>query len=975
MKLNLEELLAKRKEKKAAKPEDTGDMKKGEKAPDPKPSEDDNKAEKDEKAPSGGKTLTGQKANKIDVEPEIRPLKEALNPQQRQKRAVQFRRMKARIEIGQARARRSRAARGRLVKRSRRLAIKNLQKRVLRTRKYHDLSYGERQSVDKRIKRSSKAIGRMAARLLPRVIRAETQRKLGGKWLNPMAKGAPMTEEILLSLVQELHSNYELTSAELKSLQEKAIEHDLPVEDLETVYRRGVAAWEDLEETDLTFQQFAFNRVNSFLSGGAAYDLDYDIVLEASEPEVPPAPGTVALLASINQMMCPHRSPDQHCVLAKKYRNHKILESIGLRENTGSNHVDQLNHQNAGLDHTYDYDDHVRVKATGKKGKVTNISPTGQHITISHPTTGKRLGVHHVSELMKLHEEELDEAKLPVHHFKKYQAGYWGRSEVGTKKVRAASKEEAHAIMRKEPTKRLRNGDYISYEYSHTEGEHHVKEENSGEKVPEGHKKVVFTSYKAYKKAADAAGHFTYRVGRNPTRSYVTHARTDDAWRAGPSRGWFEPKYHGGTQHKDEGTGHLYIKEDAMGGEKRRVDMPQITGFEEFQKDLTSAGHKLYEPVQFRPEKLTPTQKHFNQEKVDKIIKDGAHKGKPIIASKDGKIIDGHHRWEAARQAGDQIGVRRVSLGADELMAFCKDKPYVETKKLHEGHDNWHHVKNMDDWHEAVKKHHPDAKIIHHKNNISQAVVGPRQNPVGHWDDELGVGQVRKSHLHEHWSGDLDDWHTEAKKRGLKTRRDGRHTIAHDDEHPHISHGSWEHAGGGNGYGHFRNESDIAATKKKHPHPIAEESAEATRCYNKAQEHYEAAGKVRDRNSSKYHHHMANHHEHMGQWSELKGRVRMADHHYARAQEHVKKGFGLTEDEIKGMHLLRHAIGHAEDAAKAEKGTYEYHANKAMEHQYKADFHKANDSLADEKHHREKGNMHASLAVRAKHARAAATAK
>jgi hypothetical protein len=65
-------------------------------------------------------------------------------------------------------------------------------------------------------------------------------------------------------------------------------------------------------------------------------------------------------------------------------------------------------------------------------------------------------------------------------------------------------------------------------------------------------------------------------------------------------------------------------------------------------------------------------------------LPDEAHTAKPIIVSHDDKIIDGHHRWEACRQAGCEVKTRKTSLKADELFDFVKGKPYVEKKGLHE---------------------------------------------------------------------------------------------------------------------------------------------------------------------------------------------------------------------------------------------------------------------------------------------------
>lgn len=109
-------------------------------------------------------------------------------------------------------------------------------------------------------------------------------------------------------------------------------------------------------------------------------------------------------------------------------------------------------------------------------------------------------------------------------------------------------------------------------------------------------------------------------------------------------------------------------------------------------------------------------------------------------------------------------------------------------KKLHEEDEqideSWIHVKSHDEFLKHVKANHPDATHVHHDNKISQAVVGPRKNPVGHWDDELGVGRVRKTHLGEDEMQpdfELVEEHS--------TEEQAREAMAkHEKKHPNAKH-------------------------------------------------------------------------------------------------------------------------------------------------------------------------------------------
>lgn len=116
---------------------------------------------------------------------------------------------------------------------------------------------------------------------------------------------------------------------------------------------------------------------------------------------------------------------------------------------------------------------------------------------------------------------------------------------------------------------------------------------------------------------------------------------------------------------------------------KMRHTMPQIKDFEAFSKDLKE------NEIEQGSEKvdasgLRPTQKNFNQAKVDDMKETGDWKKKPIIISSDDFIIDGHHRWLAAKQLKEKIEVCRVDLEATEVLDFVKGKAYVETKGVKE---------------------------------------------------------------------------------------------------------------------------------------------------------------------------------------------------------------------------------------------------------------------------------------------------
>lgn len=77
-------------------------------------------------------------------------------------------------------------------------------------------------------------------------------------------------------LIRRHHHHHHMSEQALKALIEKAVEQDVPVDILIDVYQRGF-----LEEgRQIDPDQNGFNRVNSFLSGGKALDLDRDLLDE-----------------------------------------------------------------------------------------------------------------------------------------------------------------------------------------------------------------------------------------------------------------------------------------------------------------------------------------------------------------------------------------------------------------------------------------------------------------------------------------------------------------------------------------------------------------------------------------------------------------------------------------------------------------------------------------------------------------------
>ena len=106
---------------------------------------------------------------------------EALTLQQRQKKARIIRRLKSRIKIGRARAKKRMAnvkvLKRRTNKKARDMVVRKLTKDIPKK----DLTFARRQEIEKRLERPAfKArIQRLAKRLYPKIRKAEMQRKKG----------------------------------------------------------------------------------------------------------------------------------------------------------------------------------------------------------------------------------------------------------------------------------------------------------------------------------------------------------------------------------------------------------------------------------------------------------------------------------------------------------------------------------------------------------------------------------------------------------------------------------------------------------------------------------------------------------------------------------------------------------------------------------------------------------------------------
>ena len=123
---------------------------------------------------------------------------------------------------------------------------------------------------------------------------------------------------------------------------------------------------------------------------------------------------------------------------------------------------------------------------------------------------------------------------------------------------------------------------------------------------------------------------------------------------------------------------------DTMGIE--RIKMPQVKkdDYAEYLDYLKDAGASFTkETVPARS--LKAMQKEFSDAGILKQMqRDPSGKQKPLIASSDDYIIDGHHRWLVAVNTGQSLPIYRIDMPGAELLTLTLNFPKVTFKSIYE---------------------------------------------------------------------------------------------------------------------------------------------------------------------------------------------------------------------------------------------------------------------------------------------------
>jgi hypothetical protein len=291
--------------------------------------EDKNKKqvpEKNTKKPTG-KSATGKPLDGVNINPQLDDKRrtnedfavlaatlqerKALTLAQRQQRGRQLKRIQPKIqrakEISQARL----AGPEKLQRRAEAKARAFLKSRISARKDipYAELTTSEKIQVDTAVAKKTKLIKRIAARLLPKLRKAEFER------LKTFHSGAPMkslhtvtASEDFSGLFNDLNAKSTLELVDIienaitrfekegnpisitlrrmlnstvgtdpitETLIKKAEKTGVPFSTLKEVFERGLSLY--VNESNQTPEQVAFNRVNSYIAKGRAWNLDADL--------------------------------------------------------------------------------------------------------------------------------------------------------------------------------------------------------------------------------------------------------------------------------------------------------------------------------------------------------------------------------------------------------------------------------------------------------------------------------------------------------------------------------------------------------------------------------------------------------------------------------------------------------------------------------------------------------------------------
>lgn len=205
--------------------------------------------------------------------------------QQRRRRSLQMKRLQSKLRTARKISRLKMAGQTQLTRRAYRAAKQMLRRRFVGpvAVQYQDVSPSDKVMMDRRVDDKIKIMKSLVKRIMPRIRQAESSRLQAArqhKKTNFVLSKAPIVSSVTYDEFNKLSDLVEATDNSAKTLNalfNKSFKSGVPFNVIAEVYRRGVDEWQDEEKTA---EQLGFERVNSFINGGKALEIDYDLVNE-----------------------------------------------------------------------------------------------------------------------------------------------------------------------------------------------------------------------------------------------------------------------------------------------------------------------------------------------------------------------------------------------------------------------------------------------------------------------------------------------------------------------------------------------------------------------------------------------------------------------------------------------------------------------------------------------------------------------
>ena len=246
------------------------------------------------------------KTQKEDLDQGFEDLIEALNVVQRIKRKLIMRRIRPKINRAKRLFKHRKVPEKNLQQRARKAGIRFVRKRVAGKKgtQYTKLSAAAKMHIDKKVSKQQKIVTNIARRLLPRTRKSELVRLQRNELEQDFADylkertnattrqdGKPFEKEHNPTVAANTKHKYKeknekggraapVTEQDLQALYLKATKGEYPFETILEVFVRGIEDWDGGGNSPA---QYAFNRVNSFVAGGKAYEMDGDLVEASSK--------------------------------------------------------------------------------------------------------------------------------------------------------------------------------------------------------------------------------------------------------------------------------------------------------------------------------------------------------------------------------------------------------------------------------------------------------------------------------------------------------------------------------------------------------------------------------------------------------------------------------------------------------------------------------------------------------------------